>query len=464
MITFIIILIASFSFLYWLIRLKLKFSLPVFVMTATSLLLKILYLQKTPYNVRSYDVGGHIEYVKYILLHHALPRPDLGWQSHHPPLYYLIVSPFYRLAQNLNWDPNLVLQIISLIFSMIFLIFGMLAIREYFGGAKNSIALAFFIFWPSTILHSVRIGNDGLFYALIAIATYYLFSWYQRGGWEDRKYLLVSCLFTALATITKANGIMFALIVAAVGIFKLYQEYSIKRPSRRSIRAIAVTILLSVLIVGSGLGFIFARNYKYADGGRKDWLVFNVSGLGEGLAVGNRVANFAYMDVKMFVMKPFTNPWIDDNSHSAGRQYFWNYYWKTSLFGEWNMPGDTDINYPTKVIIKNMAQLVSVSFLIIFVMFLWYVLTQNKKELIKNNFLWIVTGVYLLMAIYFRASRPYACSNDFRYTLPILLPLAILLQKSIEKVANLDMPVLKYLTYSALFVFVGSSILFIVSI
>ncbi|MCB1058103.1 MAG: tetratricopeptide repeat protein, partial [Acidobacteria bacterium] len=39
-----------------------------------------------------FDARGHLDYVGYLLQHHALPHADQGWQMYQPPLYYLLAA------------------------------------------------------------------------------------------------------------------------------------------------------------------------------------------------------------------------------------------------------------------------------------------------------------------------------------------------------------------------------------
>jgi hypothetical protein len=53
------------------------------------------------------------------------------------------------------------------------------------------------------------------------------------------------------------------------------------------------------------------------------------------LAVGNRPSNYLLFSPKQFIQLPFTDLYDD----RYGRQMFWHYFWKTSLFGETNRGG-----------------------------------------------------------------------------------------------------------------------------
>jgi len=52
----------------------------------------LVYLGKTPYDVRSHDAAPHVYYTLFIRQHHRLPNPQSGWETYQPPLYYLLNS------------------------------------------------------------------------------------------------------------------------------------------------------------------------------------------------------------------------------------------------------------------------------------------------------------------------------------------------------------------------------------
>ncbi len=39
-----------------------------------------------------FDANDHLSYIRYLLEHHSLPSADQGWQTHQPPLYYVIAA------------------------------------------------------------------------------------------------------------------------------------------------------------------------------------------------------------------------------------------------------------------------------------------------------------------------------------------------------------------------------------
>ena len=58
--------------------------------------------------------AGHLDVIKYIVEHRALPAATASFESYQPPLYYLLAAPFYAASGNVKW-----VQVLSLAFSIL---------------------------------------------------------------------------------------------------------------------------------------------------------------------------------------------------------------------------------------------------------------------------------------------------------------------------------------------------------
>ena len=95
------------ALLYFFLKNQLQLPRGCVIVILLGLLLHILYLSYTPYNVRTYDVmfyGGHFDYIKYVATYWRLPVPNSGWETHHPPLYYISAAIIYKIANILSLD------------------------------------------------------------------------------------------------------------------------------------------------------------------------------------------------------------------------------------------------------------------------------------------------------------------------------------------------------------------------
>src|SRR5271165_1599115 len=61
--------------------------------------------------------AGHLDVIKYIVEHRALPAATASFESYQPPLYYLLAAPIYAASGNVKW-----VQLLSLVFSVLTLL------------------------------------------------------------------------------------------------------------------------------------------------------------------------------------------------------------------------------------------------------------------------------------------------------------------------------------------------------
>jgi hypothetical protein len=136
-------------------------------------------------------------------------------------------------------------------------------------------------------------------------------------------------------------------------------------------------------------------------------LVGNSSGLNGRLKVGNEAFNYLYFDLQSFMAHPFTSAWNDE----MGRQYFWNYSFKSALSGEFDLVQNASG--------RSAATFASASFLGLLV---YAARGFWKTKLQSMHWILILQGFAFIAALMFlRIKHPYACSNDFRYIAPAIL-------------------------------------------
>lgn len=387
---------------------------------ALAILIRFAYLAVTDYDTRAHDTYEHLQYIEYFVNNWSLP--DVGQAEggafFHPPLYYFTGAIVYTIV---SWcsDHHLptiyfALQILSLLASVGFVFFGLKTVHLAFEKFKIPgtpliqkiipvLAAGLIAFWPSGIIHSVRIGNDDFLYFFFAGALYYLYAWYLKGG---RGNFWWAAIFMALAIITKMNGAVLLGVACVILLMRIIFYHSIL--SKEKIKE----GVLALLLVFGALGFAMYPSVKLSLSGERDHLyVDNIDHVSKGLRVGDNLENFIWLDIKTFVTKPFTSPWEDE----FGRQYFLNYQGKTGLFGEWRYT--SPLCYNTAIAISAIA------------LYMLGVVLLSLWRLKKDDFLQLLP--LLLSAFFLAASVTYMrytfpVNIDFRYILPILIPFCIL--------------------------------------
>lgn len=370
---------------------RLKFGTGLLFIVFIGVLLRTIFFANIPYTTYSQDVDGHVAYVQYILENKAIPSVDDCWTCYHPPVYYTTAAPSFFISENLDLPGTTGLQVFSLLLSTATLLFGILFFKTFLTGAPLGIASLLFALWPLMILVSPRIGNDQMFYLL---HTFCLFSGatYLKEG--RGKFLILAVLAAALAIWTKTSAIV---TLGTLFLFVVFGYLNNARKFKPTKSEIVSWGLFLLIFIGLGVQKLLG------DGG----LVGNASGLHSGLIVGNEAFNYLYFDLQSFITHPYTSAW----NNEWGRNFFWNYAFKTSLFGEFEIL-NTELG-------RSLATFVSVSFLGLLIYAIrgfWKIKFQAIHWI-----LFLHTVAFFAALAYLRIKYPYACSNDFRYIAPVLL-------------------------------------------
>lgn len=382
-----------FALLCMLIARRFKLGGWLIFLILVGVLFRTVFFANIPYTTFSNDVDGHVAYVQYVLEKHAIPGVDDCWTCYHPPVYYVSAAPSFVLGELVGVSGTTGLQLYSLLLSVLTLFFGLLFLKSFLTGAPLGVASLLWTFWPLMLLVSPRIGNDQMFYMLHILCLWGGANYLKEGR---GKYLIVAVIASALAMWTKATGIV---TLGTLLLFALCGYVSNIRSLRPTKSEVASWILLSMLLVGFAL-------QKWLVGSD---LVGNSSGLHSRLIVGNEAFNYIYFDLQSFMAHPFTSAWNDE----WGRQYFWNYAFKSAISGEFDMV-DTESG-------RTAATFVSVTFLGL----LAYGARGFWKTKLKSIH-WILllqTVAFFGALMFLRIKHPYACSNDFRYIAPAILGL-----------------------------------------
>jgi len=430
LIHFIFVFIFLFSTL--LILRKFKFKFRVISIILLGIVVRLIVYTYTGPMQNPYDVGAHLQYIQIISEEKRLPRNDECWSCYHPPLYYTAFAVLKNLADRYDSNfTNRILQQAHLLLSFASIIFGVALILNLFGNSYVAyLAALISVLWPGLVIAAPRIGNDSLFY----FGALFCMLFVQR-YWRLHKNLdiLLASIGASIALAAKATG--FIILGVWVIVYILNALLSLKIGSLR-------TLLVSAFIVVLFAGFSNYRAIVDVFEGKKFELVGNASGLNGNLRVNNMAGNYLYFDLEDYLLNSYTSPWTD----KGGRQYYWNYALKTSLFGEFR-PLNSPIGYTSATILSLLA-------LLTFILALWGIIHAKYKDLPALLFI-----VFLFAAhIYLRVVNPYSCSNDFRYIFPVLFPLLYFATHGVQILENSR---LKILTYASVLLFAILSFLFI---
>ncbi|HEY8087925.1 MAG TPA: hypothetical protein VIF09_08770 [Polyangiaceae bacterium] len=393
------------------------------VLGAVAVTERIGYLLATPYRLRAHDPDSHLQYVTYLLEHRAVPHAKDGFEFYHPPLYYFSSALVEACLRALGFQRGVqlaALQLESMAFELGFAAFAVATARLFIDRLPDAplgrrlwsrdglaaLATALILFWPSSVVHSTRIGNDDLTYLCFGGALYFASRWWLAGREGKLSHFLAAAGFGALGLVTKTNSLVVFAVLGVLVVARLLRD----REQRVRLLARYGGPLAASFVVASGLALHEAVVGLFM-GDKGDFLIPNAEQNAGELIVGNRAENYLWFDLRTYVTQAFTSAWDEDK----GRQYFWNYLLKTGLFGEWGY---------SKTATWNLAVLMSLACLAMLVTVVVGVLLLRRAQLGEELPL-LATAVLLVASLALvRMKIPRSCTGDFRYVLPIILPLA----------------------------------------
>jgi len=393
------VLIGAIALLVFAVTRQLRLNMASRLIIISAALLATQYLLKTPYNLRGHDVLGHLEYIWYIVRHHKLPLSFGGWEFHQPPLYYLLMTPVFYLGERFSlYQLQSAIQLFSLFcwIASIFVADRLLTHLNPNSRCWRALLLALFAFWPSGIILSARIGNDPLLSLFSMIALWQTLLWWEK---KEKRHYFWALIAASLALMTKASGLVPLAVLLFFTLLHLLQKRTLPL-SRLS--------LIAILLIAFSVSF--GRNLYGSLKGESHFLMGDSGkGMNRELLVGNTLSNYLQFDLHTFLHYPYLSVWKDEE----GRQFFGNTLLRSSLSGEFDL-GKAN-RFPS--LLMGYSLLMIVVGLIALLMIHWRKLLQPRWLPLWSSLL-----LYLIALIYFRASAPYACHNDFRLIFPALLP------------------------------------------
>jgi len=379
---------------------KFKFGIQATLLVLLGIGVRLIYFSYTGPTERVYDVDyGHLVYMNMIIENSQIPQTDACWSCNHPPLYYLIgagiksvfdnsINPFYSLR---------FLQQISMLFSFASLALGVALLYRLFHGTKLGFpAGLLFVFWPGFVITASRIGNDVPFYFGALMCMFFTQMWWHK---HKERHLLLAFFGAALAAMFKSTGFVILGVLLIIYTFGLFRFW--KLPRLKIVIGISIIVMLSAVTSQHRIISDVLRNETPT--------LVSVRNLHSGLGVQTSFGSYVYFDMKDYMMEPYTSTWNDN----GGRQYFWNFFIKSTLYGEyvvWN--SNTG---------KILASFMNVLNLLLFVLLFWGIINARMQDL--PSLLFFLALIASLM--FTRAYYSFSCLQDFRFIVPALVPMLL---------------------------------------
>jgi hypothetical protein len=399
------------------------------------------YLSYTSLGERNYDGAQQLRYISSIADSGHLPTSGYCNVCHHPPLYYLLAAWWLKLTRGAPWGSRETgLQIFSLLLFLGFLVFSVLTLQRFSNRPwVVRLGAALIVFWPTSIVNSVRVHNDVLAAMLMAGSLLYLVRWEQTERTPD---LYWAAALTALGVLTKASGYAMVPVLLAVMAWKFH-----RRPGQRARPGELGLALLGVL---GAIALTLSRNGGTPGSTWCHRLLGTTCNISSEHFIGNKPLNFLYFAPLDFLSEPF----LYIGHASPNREYFWNGLLKSSLFG--TLPLDPELAYPL-----NAGLAVPMACLLMAMLSLGLIglggvtLVQWRRHAV----LLLASGSLLGHLMLFRALIPTPFHQDFRHVFPLLIPASICFAKLVGRYRR-ERPVLAWVATLVALAFMLLSVLF----
>lgn len=315
-----IALLCASSFLHWGRTQQARAYLSIFWAGS---LLRLVYVIRTPFNVRAYDFDGHVDYLVHVLRHFSVPHAQDGWQYYQPPLYYFLNALFLSPLKVLGATEDSIIRVAQFLSFGIscaaLAIAGWVAVELFRNVSKRRYAYAFFALvaaFPGIVFMASRISNDTLIVPLSFAFLGFLLRWWRTGAGNDA---LWAAVMIGLGLLTKSNFLAFLPVLALAVLLRAGVTF------REKVRLGALSLAILVALVGWYAVLRIGME-------RERHLVGNIGSNAPGLRVELAPANFFVFRPHEVLRVPYAHAWSDH----AGRNRFWEHLLKTSLTGEWD--------------------------------------------------------------------------------------------------------------------------------
>jgi 4-amino-4-deoxy-L-arabinose transferase-like glycosyltransferase len=318
---------------------------------------------------------------------------DEGFMFFQPPLYYALA------AHVLGSDPLAPrsIQALGLLISIGTLAAGLWLLHLACGprGDPPGLLLAqgALAVFPSFALLAPRLNNDVLavFWSFLALA--FLVRWWREGARRD---LLVTSVCIGLGLLSKGTTLLLIPVLAGCLLLRPAS------PWREKLRLGALAAVIVVLLAG----WQAALRIGAQDQGD---LAGNLGVLSPALEVPTHPSTLAIFNPLRIVRSPFVNEWMSGRD----RDMFLEYLFRSSLFGEFNF------SFVPPWLVRGLVLATLATLLASLGGFLVCLLRSWRDSLPLG----LTLLVLFLGHLVYRQMAPVSSSQDFRYSLPLLLPL-----------------------------------------
>jgi hypothetical protein len=402
------------------------------------MLLRVLYVLSTPFRTRSYDVGGHLEYIDHIVKHWSIPLASNGWEYHQPPLYYWLSAMWVHLNKLIGRAPDIVyndLQTASLFFSVGALFVSLWIARLLFPKKSpqkygDALFLVLVGVLPALVMFSSRVTNDALYHFLAFLGLALLLSWWKNGRMRDWYLAILVLILGSLTKISAAGLFPVALIC-----FLVWRRMA----WRPKLIHLAVSGLLIVAL------FAWYPLKRINEKNLANVVTLGNKNMNTDLAVPRSIGLYLTFNPIEVAKTPFNDTW----TNKYRRQYFAEFFYKSAFFGEFRF----------EKIYALAAVMVVLGMAFFPLMLLGFVLDMRKRFYDALP-LSLTTGILFAAAVAYPTFFAYAPNQDFRFSVLLAVPFAYYAVRGLQALPTL----LRQIFLGLLIASASSCVLFFVAL
>ena len=193
---------------------------PLIVTTALWVVLFCNNARVLPHAI-GFDAPPHLDYIRYIQEHRALPLPDEGWEMFQPPLYYAIsAAALSSFGLSISDEAaGTILRWLTMLFGIGHFTLVYLSLRLLFPGriGLQWVGLVLAAFWPMHLYLSHFVTNETLAALLVSASVYLCLRILKAGrnSWTDFSVLGFVIGAAVLTKFTAVLAVPFIVVALA---------------------------------------------------------------------------------------------------------------------------------------------------------------------------------------------------------------------------------------------------------
>ena len=269
--------------------------------------------------------------------------------------------------------------------------------------------LTAFSLLPTGIILAGTLNNDSLALMLSIMSIFYTIAWYKDSKIES---LIKLSLSISLAIMTKINSALIAIPIAIIFLIKLLQE------KENFKKYIIYYLIFGIIALPIGLWFPIRNLVKY------NIPITYVQEVGEGKQHDAYLGNYSIIQRLLGISKNNLET-INFNFEKGKADY--NIFLSTLK----SFIVDEQIDYSENLILKVSIYSLFFISLVIFILFVILLIKIDKKDIwnLFFNLLFVIESIFYIK---FCIDYPYSFSMNFRYIVPILISMVLIIGKYVQ--------------------------------